>query len=180
MLSGSFPQLCTAVLSTLLQFAGFSGPEDIKAAVLSGSERLGVDHLALLLQVRGLALFQRCMGCCALPAARLQASNGQTAVPCCCWADAAHRNALPALLAPFICADRTHHGRGQGAQDVPWPFCRALASGAVSAGHGQRAAPSQQGGSAGVVWCVHTQTVLTLLAEVGKDWLCLTGCVMVL
>lgn len=40
-------------LGPVLQFAGFNGPEDVKAAVLSGSERLGVDHLALLLQVGG-------------------------------------------------------------------------------------------------------------------------------
>jgi len=36
-----------------LQFSTFGGPEGIRAAVLSGSEQLGLDHLSLLLQVRG-------------------------------------------------------------------------------------------------------------------------------
>ncbi|EFN52829.1 hypothetical protein CHLNCDRAFT_138268 [Chlorella variabilis] len=35
----------------LTQFGAFKGPEEIKAAVLSGSEQLGLEHLSLLLQI---------------------------------------------------------------------------------------------------------------------------------
>lgn len=35
----------------LTQFASFKGPEEIKAAVLAGSEQLGLEHLSLLMQI---------------------------------------------------------------------------------------------------------------------------------
>ena len=42
--------------ASTLQFAGFKGPEEIRAAVLSGSEQLRLEHLSLLLQVRDVAV----------------------------------------------------------------------------------------------------------------------------
>jgi hypothetical protein len=66
------------------QFASFGGPHDIKAAVLSGSDRLGLEHLSTLLQAS-------CAALCALcPLRRCPAATAQPCMlPPCAPPDAA-------------------------------------------------------------------------------------------